>query len=204
MCLFINKIKYMKNKLLLLIVISLMILPSLSFAETNKETIKSEIDAKKESIKNSVEERRQNAVNKIKERINKFVENVVARYEAATNRLETLADRIESRITKIESRNIDVIEAKELLTVARSKIETAKISVANIASTTSISSLASTTGAIKKEFEDIKTQMERAKEDIKIAHAALVNVVENLKPGDNKMRNSTTATSTATTTKIED
>ncbi|MFH0804027.1 MAG: hypothetical protein V1896_00275 [Candidatus Zambryskibacteria bacterium] len=203
-----------KNKsLLILVIVSLLILPGLSFAQSTasgntesedggkaKEvrTIKDEIENKKQilrqemasrtdAIKSSVQERRQNAVDKVIERINQFVSNIIKRYDAATNRLEILADRIDSRITKIESGNIDVSKAKELLTVARAKIEIAKAGVNDIASTTSNTTFGSTTATVKKDFEVIKIQIEKAKEDIRVAHAALIDVVENLKPGQNKL-----------------
>ena len=171
--------------MLLLVLVSLLALPNLSFAETKKETIKDEIEAKRESIKNSVEERRQNAVDKIKERVDQFVQNVVNRYEAAISRLEKLADRIDSRIAKMEADKIDVTKAKELMVKAKAKIEIAKTSIIGI--TTTISTNATTTALMKEEFKIIKTQVEKAKEDIKTAHAVLVDVVKNLKPGQNKL-----------------
>ena len=189
----------MRNKILLLVLVSLMILPNLSLAEStasstkNKETeakeiktIKDKIDAQKESLKNAVEERKQNILGKMKEKIDKFVQNMLERFDAATNRLEKIADRINSRITKMEAKSVDVSKAKELLTTARTKIDIAKISAAGIASTTNIYSLSTTTEVIREDFKAVKTQIEKAKEDIKTAHAALVDVINNLKPGQNK------------------
>jgi hypothetical protein len=190
----------MKNKLLLsMVVIVLCVLPAVSFSETGttaekKSTFGEKMEARKNSVKNSVEERRQNAVNKIIERVNKFADIIIARYEAAIDRLGSLADRIESRITKIEAGGINESEAKELLTAAKTKIETAKISVANIASTTTNTSFGTTTATVKEDFEIIKTLMEKAKSDIKTAHAALIDVVNSLKPGDNKLKNSVATT----------
>ena len=195
----------MKNKLLLSgVIIMLMVLPVVSFAETSTSsanvekgsTIRDKIEAKKEALKNSVEERRQNALNKIIERVNQFVQNIIERFDAATNRLEKLADRINSRITKMEARNVDVAKAKELLAAAKAKIETAKISVTGIAGATIDTSLSTTTVAVKKDFGIIKTKIEKAKEDIKAAHAALVEVVNNLKPGQNKLEKENKTAST--------
>lgn len=225
-----------ENKILFLVLVSLLALPSLSFAEPctadvkvcsdgsyvsrsgpscefgscptktegvgtkvdlekkKRETIKDEIEAKRESIKNSVEERRQNATNKIKERIDQFVQNIVDRYEAAVNRLEKLAERIDSRISKMEADKIDVKKAKELMVTAKSKIATAKTSIASI--TTTIGTNATTTALMKEEFKAIKIQVEKAKEDIKAAHQALIKVVENLKPGKNKIEKEATSTKT--------
>jgi len=214
----------MKNKLLsLLVVVLLGVLPVVSFAETtgpgnNPETkgkveqkintIKDNLEARKDAVKNSVQERRQNVVDKILERTNQFIQNVIERFEAVVNRFDVLVQRIESRIAKIESRNIDESRAKELLAAAKVKIETAKSSIAFIAvipATSVASTTASTTASmIKEAFKNVKTQIEKAKKDLRDAHAALVDVVNNLKPGDNKLRNSPAATSTATTTDTDD
>lgn len=212
----------MKNKLLLLFVISLLILPNVSFAdndsatssrvreENREQTIKDEIEAKKEALKNSVEERRQNVTDKIEERVLQFIQKIIERFDAATNRLIILSERIDSRISKMKVAGIEVTEAEKLLTEARLKIKTAETSVINISF--EIDSLATTTASttketVKEKFEITKLQIEEAKENLKEAHAALVDVINSLKPGYNKLKNSvatSTATSTATTTDEND
>lgn len=198
----------MKNKLLLsAIIVTFGILPAISFADTatssndkvkENQTIKDEIEAKKEALKNSVDSIKQNALDKMKEQINQYVLNVIERFDAATGRLDKLAQRIDSRISKIEAKNIDVSVAKELLVAARTKIEIAKTSTLYI--TTDIaSSTATSTAALKEEYKIIKDQISKAKDDVKAAQAALVDVVNSLKPGDNKLKNSA-ASPTATTT----
>lgn len=169
------------------------------------KTIRDEIEQKKEAVRNTIEERRQNASEKIRGRIDQFIQNVKERFEAAVNRLEILAGRIESRIAKIEARNIKVEEAKKLLGEAKKDIETARISVTAISFQINIaSSTATTTIALMKEaFKTTKDQIEKAKKDLKTAHASLVDVINSLKPGDNKLRG-LNATSTATTTDDSD
>ena len=176
--------------------------------ENKKETLKQEMASRTDAIKNSVEERRQNVTNKIADRVNQFLKNVIERYNAAINRLVKLADRIDSRIAKLEANKIDVSKAKELMVTARAKIEVAKASISAITNTITGTNLATTTGAIKTQFQDTKGQMEKVKSDIKNAQAALVDVVNSLKPGDNKLREQLRskehATSTATTTGSND
>jgi len=98
----------------------------------------------------------------------------------------------------MEANNIDVKKAKELLVVAKIKIETAKTSALGISLESQVvaSSTATSTAAIKVDFENIKNQIETAKTDVKTAHAALVDVIVNLKPGQNKNATSTTASTT--------
>lgn len=170
--------------------------------EEKRENAKQEFETRKEDIKNQIEERKGSALAKIQERLKKFNENVVERFEAAVERLEKLAERIDSRIAKMESESINVKDAKDLMVVAKLKIETAKTSISGIDFESEIiaSSTATTTIAFKKDFESLKLQIEKAKADIKAAHTALVDVINSLKPGLNKKATTTTATSTATTT----
>lgn len=165
------------------------------------EVRKTEMEQKREEVKNKIEEKKEAALIKIQERLNKFVTNIKERFTAAIERLETLASRIDSRIVKMEAENIDVTKAKELMAVAKIKIETAKTSIAGIdlESQVIVSSAATTTAAFKGDFQILKNQVGQAKKDIKAAHAALVDVVNNLKPGYNKAKSTTTATSTANT-----
>lgn len=110
---------------------------------------------------------------------------------------------------KLEAEGINVIEAKNLLDAARLKIgiaasSTALIKIeANEFMSENASSTATSTN-YKNEYRDIKNAVEKAKKDIKAAHAALVDVINSLKPGRNKPKTATstppTATTTATTT----
>lgn len=164
--------------------------------EKRREEMKKELEDRKENIRGEVEKRREENLQKIQEKASKFIKNVLERYEAAIERIEKLASRIETRITKMESDQIDVKKAKELMLIAKVKIETAKTSVAGVKLDAELvsTSTATTTSAFKADFQKFRTQLENAKKDIKAAHAALVEVINNLKPGLNK------ATSTATTT----
>ncbi|KKP56434.1 MAG: hypothetical protein UR80_C0003G0012 [Parcubacteria group bacterium GW2011_GWB1_35_5] len=173
--------------------------------EERREELKQNLEQKREEIKNRVEERRQNTTDQITERVNKFISKIIERFSTAANRLDILVIRIESRIEKIEARDIDVTEANDLLVIAKTKIETAKTSISLIALPEIIDPAASTTAsAIKEAFETTKTQIEQAKKDLKAAHAALVEVIKSLKPGDNKLReienDESEDDSTATTT----
>src|SRR3989344_8813625 len=148
-------------------------------AAEKRDTIKSNIDAKREAIKGEIEERRENVKEKIKDRLDKFIQNIVERLEAAVSRLEKLADRINSRIAKLEADGADMTKSKALMVEAEAKIEVAKASVAAI----EVDANATTTATIKASFPNLKAQIEKAKTDIKAAHAALVEVVRSLKPG---------------------
>lgn len=149
-----------------------------------RETIREELQAKKEAVMNSVEERKQNAIERVQERLDQFVANVIKRFEAAVERLNTLSERIESRIAKLKSENIDVAESEKLLTEAKSKIETAKTNISKIVITVDGEI---TIESLKTAFGETRKQIESVKSDIKSAHAALVDVIESLKPGQAKL-----------------
>jgi Skp family chaperone for outer membrane proteins len=151
----------------------------------NKEALKNEIETRKEDLKNKIEERKEGALGKIQERLVKFNQNIKERFDAAIERLEQLAGRIDSRIAKMETENKDVKTAKDLMVVAKLKIETAKTSIAGIDLEAGViaSSTATSTSAFKADFEKLKNQVEKAKNDIRSAHSSLIDVVNSLKPG---------------------
>jgi hypothetical protein len=217
-----------KKSLLFLIAISLVVSPIFALAQTessNKqnsvqnikaqmeaktESIKQEMASRTDAIKNSIEARKQNAVGQMKDRVDQFISNTIKRFNAAANRLDILAGRIDSRIAKIEARGINESKAKALLVTAKTKIATAKADIAAItvqtADTAGADKISSTTAnALRESFGVTKTQIEKAKKDLKDAQAALVDVINSLKPGDKKLSDleSKSATSTATTTKSD-
>jgi len=191
------------TKYLFVTILSIMLLsPVLTLAQTlsnNKNTlqekISEEMKQKKENATNSIETKTQNITYKVKERANQFMQIIKLRFDAAVNRLDGLASRIESRIEKMKAENINTKEAEALLVTTKEKIETAKESISLI--TVSTKEFASTTASttidsIKEAFVTTKNQIENAKQSLKEAQAALVDVVNSLKPGDNKMKQAST------------
>ncbi|MEK9185292.1 MAG: hypothetical protein AAB863_00815, partial [Patescibacteria group bacterium] len=144
----------------------------------------------------------------IKKRLEKFLRNLTKRFDAAIERLRKLASRIESRISKMETQGINTAEAKGLLDVAKVKINLAASSTEALKLKTN-ALLATTTASstdLKIAFKNLKDDVKEVKDDVKAAHAALVDVINSLKPGRNKPKNATTtpATTTATTTDEDD
>ncbi len=170
--------------------------------DERKDAIKNKIEERKGEIENKIDDRKDKVMENIKERLGKFTQNVVERYNAAIERLDNLMERIDSRISKLESEGADVTKAKELSALAKIKIETAKTSVAaiEIDSTLALSaSTSSSTPAYQEGFQILRSQLEKAKGDIKAAHASLIDIIENLKPGLNKRPTTTPTTASSTT-----
>ena len=198
----------MKKASIVILLSALMLLPMTSFADTStsssatttrkspKESVKDHIDERKEAIKQAVAEKREEIAEKVRTRLSDHILRVVERHNAALSRLNNLAERIESRIGKMDTEGASTTKVKELLTIAKTKISEAEVSVAAI-STKSKEMLA---GDIRALYPELKEVIEVSKNDLKEAHAALVDVILNLRPGQNKPKGSNQATTTATTT----
>ena len=141
-------------------------------------------------------EKARSALRKEKEnRIKREVQKVIERFNAAIERLEKLALRIDSRIKKFEARGADVAVAKSKLAEAKVKISEAQGAVLSLGSGSTTPIIASTTPSgiiISKEFREA---VEKTKNIIKAAHAALVDAIVALKPAAEKAETET-ATST--------
>lgn len=113
---------------------------------------------------------------KVKSFITTRISVIFARFDAVNNRLTNLEQRISSRIAKLEQEGKDMSEAKNLLDIAKIKIEEAKFAADK--SELSIDELIDLEEINKKE---IKEDVKAAKESIKLAHEALINVVVSIK-----------------------
>src|SRR3989344_3689448 len=197
----------MRNKLLLLMIASLIALPNLSLAESNysdteaaREASEYNAEQKREKIKKRVEERKEGLKNKIEERREELKQNLEQKREEIKNRVEErrqnttdqITERVNKFISKIIERFSTAANRLDILVIRiESRIE--KIEARDIDVT---------------EANDLlviaKTKIETAKKDLKAAHAALVEVIKSLKPGDNKLReienDESEDDSTATTT----
>lgn len=172
-------------------------------AKEQKQNIREEAKEKKEELKDLRDESRDKVYANVKNKLSKFLRTITKRFEAAIERLRKLAGRIESRIAKLESEGKNMTEAKGLLDTAKIKINLAASSTAALkleAQGLLASSTASTTASttLRTAFKDLQEEMKEVKNDIKEAHASLVDVIKSLKPGRNK------ATTTATTTDDQD
>lgn len=146
---------------------------------------------KKDQIKEKVDSKREETQNRVKDRLDSFIKTVIERLTAATERFDKIALRIESRITKLESEGVDESKAKELLVTAKTKISVAKAGISNIH--IAASSTVATSTDLKVNYQAIKDAVEKSKEDLKAAQSALVEVIRNMKPGQNKLNATTTA-----------
>jgi len=148
---------------------------------TIREERRVQVEQKLQEIKNKYREQRQT-------RIAAYVEKMIARFNAAVERLEKLAVRIDSHLTNLETKKVNVTEARALLITANTKIQEAKNSIALIRPTAD-SALQS--DDIKMAFESARQIIDNAKTALKSVHAALVDVINSIKPGLNKTATTT-------------
>ncbi len=151
--------------------------------EGERNTIKQNIEAKKEALQESVKARKEVVEKQVLERLQKFVDTIVVRFESATERLGTLSARIQSRIDKLTEAGIDAKESQKALDEAKAKIQLAKEAVAKIKPKAD----EVIAGDARALYPELKEVVNNAKEAIKEAHASLVEVVKELKPGQQKL-----------------
>lgn len=160
-----------------------------------KTAIKAEISSTTSAIKDL----RQGLKDAIEIKIGKKLDaqklKIANEFENAMKQLQNLATRIESRITKMDASGINTASSKVLLETARTKITLAGIEITNLENLLAqqIPASASTTLLSQRTviLKSIKTQSEKTKTAIKIARKAIIDTVNSLKPGLQKIKNST-------------
>lgn len=129
-------------------------------------------------------EMRQNITKERVELFSHFSATIIARMDAAINRLKKIADRLDSRITKEKARGVDTTKAEASVAIARVKMadaETAVTLAANIVSSTTVSiDLNSTTARPSDIGKPVRETLAKARESIFAAHKALVDAIVSL------------------------
>jgi len=153
------------------------------------EERKAEFEAKREEIKNRLNEERKN-------RIGEHQQNIKERLGEVVVKLENIVSRTAERIAEEKQAGVDTTVAESLLANAKDKIELAKNSIALIEAID-----ISTAENPGEAFADLEAQAQTAKEAIKVAHSALVDVIESLKAereaSDTESQNDSEATTTS-------
>lgn len=141
---------------------------------------RAEIQERREEMKDRAEARRAFATStrvRVEAKIASRAPEVSAKLVAATERLAEISGKITARLEKIEASGKDMTEGKNLLVSANALIEAAKVKAE------AVSTVAVFSDDIEESFEALKTATKEAREAIKEAHSALVNVIKGIKPG---------------------
>lgn len=172
------------------------------------EERKKNLDEKRATVTDKMMERKAALDESKKERIKKYAENMIERLGRMIGRLRAIADRVESRIDKLEERfgdrGLDLSNSRDLLETARTKIDTAELTVEQI-ETELPAALASSTP--KEAFGVVRGLFDEAKQSIKDVHRALRDTVQSIRVALGKIDTAhddddddDTSTTTSTTT----
>lgn len=156
-----------------------------------REDLKNKISSTSEKIKTLREEIRDEIEIKIGKKLDDQKNKIAKEFEIALRNLNNFITRTESRISKLDANKIDTTEAKVLLATAKTKVLAAQTEVTNLENllAQNIPSVASSTQKeIRKTvLQSIKVQSEKTKTAIKAAQKAIVDVINSLKPGQNRL-----------------
>ncbi len=146
--------------------------------ENKMKTLKERMNAQRENLQEKINVRKDEAENRIKGRFSDFFGKVIERFNATADRLDKIVLRIESRLIKLESEGANETRARSLLADAKVKLNTAKLSIANISVTASSTVSANTT--LKTAYPAVKSAVEKAKKDLRATQDALTEVVKTM------------------------
>lgn len=150
--------------------------------EMKKTALREEVKKKRESFKDEAEKRREELKKKLgekrAEKIESFFKKMVEKFENTVNRLDKLADRISNRLDKAEDNGRDVAALREKLVAAKSKIAEVE--------TVLDEAKAKYAEAVKEPdfkvaFQKVKEIVKGVSEKVRLAHSALVDVVNSIK-----------------------
>lgn len=147
-------------------------------AEAVERKVEKTEDRVEKKVENKLEKRSASDEKKVN-LIKKFTENMLRVHLAAVNRLDKLADRMASRIAKIEAEkgiNLDSAEAK--LLVARTKLSTAGTYLDGV-----MAQVESATGTPAQVKQFTNGLFATSRENLKVAHQSLVDVISSIKLG---------------------
>lgn len=140
-------------------------------------------------LKNKIEEIKSDIEKRIGKKLDEQRTKIAQRFEEAIKNIDGLVSRVESRITKMESAGADVSSLKVSLEAVKANIATAQ---KNITDLENMLALPIATSSRKTTLANIKVQTEKTKKSVETAHRSLVKVVASLKPGQQKVKATST------------
>lgn len=139
-------------------------------------TTRDKITERREEVKKLASTTRNEIQNRVIETLSKRIEKTAEQLSKAVERLGEIAKKIDSRLTKFAEKGVDVTKARADLVIAQTKISAVAVSAKAVADITV------STDNPKSSLETLKFAVDTTKKEIKDAHAALVSIVNSLKP----------------------
>ena len=204
----------MKKYLLPSIMLTSLLFSGIAFAEVSSST-KNKINETRQKIED-IKQKAQEDINKIKSELKNAIEikigkkldeqkiKIADQFEKTMQTLNDLVVRIESRIAKMDAISTDTSIPKALLVTAKTNVSLAATELTNLENLLAQNIPAVSTSTVKNTerklvLKKINLQSEKTKTAIKTARASIIKVVESLKIGQLKEKNSTSTQQTEST-----
>lgn len=142
-----------------------------------------EIKDKREMLKEKLQAKKAGANEKIAAAHKMRVEKIIKVLENRVEELNKFISRVEAHIAKLAADGTDTAAANALLTAAKVKVAEAGASVDGLYSQVDV---AVTAENQKVALQSVTTAARNTEAKLKTAHAAIVDVINSLKPGRNK------------------
>ena len=204
----------MKKYLLPSIILVSLLFSGIAFAEVSSST-KNKINETRQKIED-IKQKAQEDINKIKSELKNAIEikigkkldeqkiKIADQFEKTMQTLNDLVVRIESRIAKMDAISTDTSIPKALLVTAKTNVSLAATELTNLENLLAQNIPAVSTSTVKNTerklvLKKINLQSEKTKTAIKTARSSIIKVVESLKVGQDKEKNSTPTKQTEST-----
>jgi hypothetical protein len=135
-------------------------------------------EARKAEMEEKRTQKRAALAEKAKERIRAYGERVVKRFDAALDRQDNLAERIESRIKKREEKDIAPGDEQGFVDAAKLSVQEARANLGTVMAQLEAIVNEEDQESRKSAFAQVKKFVGEIKEEIKSAHADLVDAIE--------------------------
>ncbi len=143
---------------------------------THLAEVRAKVEAKYGDANEWLNEKKEALADSVKDRIAAYATRMIARLQAAINRLSELADRVDSRIATLEDEGIDTATASELVTEARASLNSASSLLED--PDTLIESILTDTA--REHVSIVKEALRAAVEDIRDARSFLSQALDSL------------------------
>lgn len=154
----------------------------------NKEKIKNQIASTTSVVKTIKQELKTAAEIRIGKKLESKKASLANEFEKSLQNVKNLAIRTELRTQNMDSEKINTISSKMLLAVAKEKIMLAESELTKFENLLASTTIATSTDKIKLKARNdalkiLKTESEKVKTAIKVAHESVVKVIVSLKKG---------------------
>lgn len=154
----------------------------------NKEKIKNQIASTTSVVKTIKQELKTAAEIRIEKKLESKKASLANEFEKSLQNVKNLAIRTELRTQNMDSEKINTISSKMLLAVAKEKIMLAESELTKFENLLASTTIATSTDKIKLKARNdalkiLKTESEKVKTAIKVAHESVVKVIVSLKKG---------------------